>query len=555
MASPNQMPVDRSRRSPPSTTAPTATISVGSNRRSLRALWAIDRWSPSSGQHQPRGHVQHHPRAPGDGEGDDRQPHDERVEPDVARQPGTDAGDDPLVPATGERRPSLWPGGGGWRVCHCRVDDPMSRGSRPRGSPRIPGSVRVRVGSGMSRIGGRPRRAHCGPMQTAQDRDVPPSGGPPSGGPPPAPPLSRLTRSTQDKVVSGLCGGLGRHFAIDPIVIRVAFVVLTLAGGTGILLYLVGWALIPDDQGGVIGGGVGDKAPLRWVGEDRSRKLVAAVVAGGGLLILLNQITDGSDGDVALGLCLVGLGAAFLWSRRNAGKLPPGTGPAVGPARPGRRDVGGAAHASLRHDRAAVRHGRTDRRPCPRSVPIRRRPTRRWGRHRRRVTHRLGGGGDRPVDPAGLVAGGVRPVGDDHRADAPGRLAPAAPVPRRASLRSGAARRGPPAEATEATQAAIGAGGRHVQRPRHPGGDPRAGRCLAGDRPGPVGAGRRPGPGRRDMDGPGPLAHPGRTAPVRRPRRGRGPRRPRLRRDREPGLPRRHPRRPPVAVPAGRRAR
>ncbi len=156
---------------------------------------------------------------------------------------------------------------------------------------------------------------------------MPPSGVPPSGGPPPGPPpLSRLTRSTQDKVVSGLCGGLGRHFAIDPIVIRVAFVVLTLAGGTGILLYLVGWALIPDDQGGVIGGGVGGKAPLRWVGEDRSRKLVAAVVAGGGLLILLNQITDGSDGDVALGLCLVVLGAAFLWSRRNAGKLPPGTG-------------------------------------------------------------------------------------------------------------------------------------------------------------------------------------------------------------------------------------
>ncbi len=106
--------------------------------------------------------------------------------------------------------------------------------------------------------------------------------------------------------------------------------VLTLAGGTGILLYLVGWALIPDDQGGVIGGGIGDKAPLRWVGEDRSRKLVAAVVAGGGLLILLNQITDGSDGDVALGLVLVGLGAAFLWSRRNAPKLPPGTGPGPG---------------------------------------------------------------------------------------------------------------------------------------------------------------------------------------------------------------------------------
>ncbi|MEA2704503.1 MAG: hypothetical protein QOD63_2448 [Actinomycetota bacterium] len=175
-------------------------------------------------------------------------------------------------------------------------------------------------------------------MQTAQDNDVPPSGVPPAGGPPPGPPpLTRLTRSTQDKVVSGLCGGLGRHFAVDPIVIRVAFVVLALAGGTGILLYLVGWALIPDDQGGVIGGRAGGMAGLRWMGEDRTRKLVAAVVAGVGLLILLNQITDGGDGDVTLGVVLVGLGAAYLWSRRNAGKLPPpggGGGTWVGPPAP-----------------------------------------------------------------------------------------------------------------------------------------------------------------------------------------------------------------------------
>ena len=66
---------------------------------------------------------------------------------------------------------------------------PWAGGSRPRGSPRTRGSVRVRVGSGMSRIGGRSPAAHCGPMQTAQDRDVPPSGGLPrraSSGPPAA---------------------------------------------------------------------------------------------------------------------------------------------------------------------------------------------------------------------------------------------------------------------------------------------------------------------------------------------------------------------------------
>src|SRR4051794_14947801 len=53
----------------------------------------------------------------------------------------------------------------------------------------------------------------------------PPSDPPPSATPPPA---RRLTRSTDDKVLSGLCGGLGRYFGLDPVIFRVAFVVLAL---------------------------------------------------------------------------------------------------------------------------------------------------------------------------------------------------------------------------------------------------------------------------------------------------------------------------------------
>jgi phage shock protein PspC (stress-responsive transcriptional regulator) len=44
-----------------------------------------------------------------------------------------------------------------------------------------------------------------------------------------------------------VAGGLGRHFDLDPVLFRIAFVVLTLVGGSGILLYLTGWLLIPED--------------------------------------------------------------------------------------------------------------------------------------------------------------------------------------------------------------------------------------------------------------------------------------------------------------------
>lgn len=55
----------------------------------------------------------------------------------------------------------------------------------------------------------------------------------------------RLYRSNKDRVVAGVSGGLGEYFELDPVWIRIAFVLLTLGGGSGILIYLVMWLLIP----------------------------------------------------------------------------------------------------------------------------------------------------------------------------------------------------------------------------------------------------------------------------------------------------------------------
>ena len=55
----------------------------------------------------------------------------------------------------------------------------------------------------------------------------------------------RLTRSETDRMLVGVCGGLGEHFGIDSTIIRVVFVVLTLFGASGIVLYLVLWLIVP----------------------------------------------------------------------------------------------------------------------------------------------------------------------------------------------------------------------------------------------------------------------------------------------------------------------
>lgn len=56
----------------------------------------------------------------------------------------------------------------------------------------------------------------------------------------------RLYRSKSNKVIAGICGGLGEYFNIDPVIIRVIFAVFTVFGGSGILLYLILWIIIPS---------------------------------------------------------------------------------------------------------------------------------------------------------------------------------------------------------------------------------------------------------------------------------------------------------------------
>jgi len=60
----------------------------------------------------------------------------------------------------------------------------------------------------------------------------------------------RLRRSLADRWIGGVCGGLGEYFDLDPTVVRVAYVLLSIfsAGFPGILVYLILWFLIPERE-------------------------------------------------------------------------------------------------------------------------------------------------------------------------------------------------------------------------------------------------------------------------------------------------------------------
>ena len=55
----------------------------------------------------------------------------------------------------------------------------------------------------------------------------------------------RLYRSTNDKMIAGVCGGLADFFGLDPSLVRLVLVIMGLLGGHGVLVYLILWIVVP----------------------------------------------------------------------------------------------------------------------------------------------------------------------------------------------------------------------------------------------------------------------------------------------------------------------
>lgn len=59
--------------------------------------------------------------------------------------------------------------------------------------------------------------------------------------------IKRLTRSTTDKKIAGVCGGLARYFGLDVTIIRIVFLISLIFGGLGLWIYLIVWLVAPEE--------------------------------------------------------------------------------------------------------------------------------------------------------------------------------------------------------------------------------------------------------------------------------------------------------------------
>ena len=61
--------------------------------------------------------------------------------------------------------------------------------------------------------------------------------------------MKRLYRSRTQRVIGGVAGGLGEYLDLDPVLVRILFVVVAFAGGSGIIAYIIAWIIIPEQPG------------------------------------------------------------------------------------------------------------------------------------------------------------------------------------------------------------------------------------------------------------------------------------------------------------------
>src|SRR3954447_17749358 len=160
----------------------------------------------------------------------------------------------------------------------------------------------------------------------------PPPLDPPAWQPPPPPPPGpparpQLRRSRSDKIVGGVSGGLAEYSGVDALLWRVGFVALALAGGAGVVVYLLLWLLMPA---GPTYYGTPVEPRVKAPAGPRSPvpgMTIASLLIVMGVLALIDRFTGwnlGPRGFLGGALLVVGLGlvaAAFTGGRRARGGL------------------------------------------------------------------------------------------------------------------------------------------------------------------------------------------------------------------------------------------
>lgn len=113
----------------------------------------------------------------------------------------------------------------------------------------------------------------------------------------------KLFKSRQNRIIDGVCGGIGEYFDVDPIIVRVLWVLLTLLGGSGLILYIIAMIIMPSNPEHV---GKPQSETMVAAGPDR-RRYWGIVLILVGVFVLIERT------EMFAGISLWGFSKTFLF--------------------------------------------------------------------------------------------------------------------------------------------------------------------------------------------------------------------------------------------------
>jgi len=140
----------------------------------------------------------------------------------------------------------------------------------------------------------------------------------------------KLYRSRQYKVVAGICGGLADYFNVDPVIVRVIFIVACFGWGASLLAYLILWIIVPVNPLYDIpvekmeNRPPEDEGHLRGAGERRKSngKLIFGIILiGVGVIAFLNNFVPEIEFRFVFPLILIAIGVALIMKISNKNKV------------------------------------------------------------------------------------------------------------------------------------------------------------------------------------------------------------------------------------------
>lgn len=120
---------------------------------------------------------------------------------------------------------------------------------------------------------------------------------------------ARLHRSRRNRIVGGVAGGIGEHLGIDASAVRIAFVLLSLAAGFGLVVYLLVWIVAPLEAASE------PMQPARRLPRPPPRAVLGSVLVVGGVIALLWTFGFWFGAGLAWPAVLAAIGFAVLWAR------------------------------------------------------------------------------------------------------------------------------------------------------------------------------------------------------------------------------------------------